>query len=115
MEAQGLSAAAAGEPLALSVLSNLCVGLAYGYVIARRQSIRLALALSTVGVTGGFWATVILWPGRAPMALITALCLVLGACGPASMIGVDFAHPANPVDRQGTASGIVNMEASPRR
>lgn len=79
MEAQGLSAAAAGELLALSVLSNLCVGLAYGYVIARRQRIRLVLALSTVGVTGGIWATVILWPGRAPMTLLISLCLVLGA------------------------------------
>lgn len=109
MQAQGVSAAGAGELLTLSVLSNLCIGLAYGHVIARRQGVRLVLALATVGVTGVFWAAVILWPGRAPMALLVALCLVLGACGPASMIGFDFARPANPVERQGTASGIVNI------
>jgi len=35
--------------------------------------------------------------------------MVLGACGPASMIGFDFARPANPPERQGTAAGITNM------
>lgn len=43
------------------------------------------------------------------MWLLITLCVVLGACGPASMIGFDFARPANPPARQGTASGIVNM------
>jgi MFS-type transporter involved in bile tolerance (Atg22 family) len=43
------------------------------------------------------------------MWLLVLLCLVLGASGPASMIGFDFARPANPPERQGTASGIVNM------
>ena len=37
------------------------------------------------------------------------LCAVLGACGPASLIGFDFSRPANPPERIGTASGIVNM------
>ncbi|MFI6948156.1 nitrate/nitrite transporter [Streptomyces sp. NPDC050422] len=108
-EAQGVSAAGAGGLLTLSVLSNLCVGLVYGQMIARRPGVRLALALATVGVTATFWAAVLLWPGRAPTALLVALCLVLGACGPASMIGFEFARPANPADRQGTASGIVNI------
>jgi MFS-type transporter involved in bile tolerance (Atg22 family) len=43
------------------------------------------------------------------MWLLVVLCAVLGACGPASMIGFDFARPANPPERQGTASGITNM------
>jgi nitrate/nitrite transporter NarK len=43
------------------------------------------------------------------MWLLVLLCAVLGACGPASMIGFDFARPANPPERQGTASGITNM------
>lgn len=43
------------------------------------------------------------------MWLLVTLCLVLGSCGPASMIGFDFARPANPAERQGTASGITNM------
>ena len=43
------------------------------------------------------------------MWLLIVLCTVLGACGPASMLGFDFARPANPPERQGTASGITNM------
>jgi MFS-type transporter involved in bile tolerance (Atg22 family) len=43
------------------------------------------------------------------MWLLLVLCVVLGACGPASMLGFDFARPANPPERQGTASGITNM------
>jgi MFS-type transporter involved in bile tolerance (Atg22 family) len=43
------------------------------------------------------------------MWLLVVLCVVLGACGPASMIGFDFARPANPPERFGTASGIVNI------
>jgi MFS-type transporter involved in bile tolerance (Atg22 family) len=43
------------------------------------------------------------------MWLLVLLCVVLGACGPGSMIGFDFARPANPPERFGTASGIVNI------
>ena len=43
------------------------------------------------------------------MWLLITLCSVLGSCCPASMIGFDFARPANPPERLGTATGIVNM------
>ncbi|MGS2589020.1 MFS transporter [Streptomyces hebeiensis] len=110
VEAQGLSRAAAGELLTLVVLSNMVVGLVYGQVIGRHHAARAPLALGTVGATALLWAATLAYPGgRAPMGLLIALCVVLGACGPASMIGFDFARPANPPERQGTASGIVNM------
>ncbi|MCW5249921.1 MULTISPECIES: MFS transporter [unclassified Streptomyces] len=110
VEAQGLSRAAAGELLTLIVLSHMAFGLVYGQVVARRHGARLPLVLGTVGVTAVLWAVMLAWPGgRAPAGLLVALCVVLGACGPASMIGFDFARPANPPERQGTASGITNM------
>ncbi|MET9294435.1 MFS transporter [Streptomyces sp. NPDC003077] len=110
VEAQGMSRGEAGELLTLVVLSNMAVGLVYGQIIARHHAARLPLALGTVGVTAVFWAATLLWPGaHAPLWLLIALCVVLGACGPASMIGFDFGRPANPPERQGTASGIVNM------
>ncbi|MEU0835003.1 MFS transporter [Streptomyces sp. NPDC005969] len=110
VEAQGLSRSTAGELLTLVVLSNMAVGLVYGQVIARHHAARAPLALGTVAVTAVVWASTILYPGdHAPMWLLITLCAVLGACGPASMIGFDFARPANPPQRQGTASGIVNM------
>ncbi|MBW5422698.1 MFS transporter [Streptomyces sp. BG9H] len=110
VEAQGLSRATAGELLTLVVLSNMVIGLVYGQIVARHHAARLPLALGTIGATAAAWAATLASPGdHAPMWLLIVLCAVLGACGPASMIGFDFARPANPPERQGTASGITNM------
>lgn len=110
VEAQGLTRGAAGALLTLVVLSNMVVGLVYGQIVARHHAARTPLAIGTVAATAAMWALTIHYPGdHAPMGLLIALCVVLGACGPASMIGFDFARPANPPERQGTASGIVNM------
>ena len=110
VEAQGLSRATAGELLTLVVLSNMVIGLVYGQIVARHHAARLPLALGTVLSTATVWAAALAYPAdHAPMWLLIVLCTVLGACGPASMIGFDFARPANPPERQGTASGITNM------
>ncbi|UQX01934.1 MFS transporter [Streptomyces sp. RerS4] len=110
VEAQGLSRNTAGALLTLVVASNMGFGLLYGQIVGRRQSSRIPLALGTVGLTAVLWGAVLVSPGdRAPMWLLITLCVVLGTCGPASMIGFDFARPANPPERQGTASGITNM------
>ncbi|GAA3812827.1 nitrate/nitrite transporter [Streptomyces phyllanthi] len=108
VEAQGLTRASAGDLLTVIVLSNMAVGLVYGQIVARRHAARLPLALGTVGATATVWAATLAFD-RTPMWLLIALCAVLGACGPASMLGFDFARPANPPQRQGTASGITNM------
>ncbi|MER5178693.1 MFS transporter [Streptomyces sp. NPDC002896] len=110
VEAQGLSRATAGELLTLVVVSNLVIGLVYGQIVARHHAARAPLAIGTVTATAVAWAATLAYPGdHAPMWLLVVLCTVLGACGPASMIGFDFARPANLPERQGTASGIVNM------
>ncbi|GAA2652473.1 MFS transporter [Streptomyces vastus] len=110
VEAQGLTRATAGELLTLVVLSNMVIGLVYGQIVARHHAARLPLALGTVLSTAAVWAATLAYPAdHAPMWLLIVLCTVLGACGPASMIGFDFARPANPPERQGTASGITNM------
>ncbi|MFD6414980.1 nitrate/nitrite transporter [Streptomyces sp. NPDC060194] len=109
IEAQGMDRSGAGDLLTVVVVSNMVVGLVYGQVIARHHEARLPLAVGTVLATALLWAAVLAVPGRSPLWLLVTLCAVLGSCGPASMIGFDFARPANPPARQGTASGIVNM------
>ncbi|GAA3628407.1 MFS transporter [Streptomyces chitinivorans] len=109
VEAQGRTRAEAGTLLTVVVLSNMAIGLVYGQVIARHHRARAPIALGTVLATAAVWAMVLCWPGRAPLWALVLLCVVLGACGPGSMIGFDFARPANPPERQGTASGIVNI------
>ncbi|MFE2876758.1 nitrate/nitrite transporter [Streptomyces roseus] len=110
VEDQGLPRTTAAGLLTLVVASNMGFGLLYGQLIGRRQSARIPLALGTIGLTALLWAATLAHRGpQAPMWLLVTLCVVLGTCGPASMIGFDFARPANPPDRQGTASGITNM------
>ncbi|QKW07694.1 MFS transporter [Streptomyces sp. NA04227] len=110
VEAQGLSHATAGLLLTVVVLSSMVVGPVFGHVIARHQEARAPIALGSVAASACAWALTLAWPGaHAPMWLLVVLCIVLGGCGPASMIGFDFSRPANPPERQGTASGIVNM------
>ncbi|MGW0602534.1 MFS transporter [Streptomyces sp. NPDC002644] len=109
VEDQGMDRARAGTLLTVIVLCNMAVGVLYGQLIARRHGARMPLALGTIGSTAVVWAVLLAWPGRAPVAVFVLLCLVLGACGPASMIGFDFSRPANPAERQGTASGITNI------
>ncbi|WP_435840055.1 MFS transporter [Streptomyces chilikensis] len=109
VEDQGMDRTRAGTLLTVIVLAHMVVGMVYGQVIGRRHGARLPLALGTIGSTAVVWAILLAWPGRAPLALLAVLCLVLGACGPASMIGFDFSRPANPAERQGTASGITNI------
>ena len=110
VEGQGLARSTAGELLTLVVLSNMAVGLVYGQVIARHHAARAPLALGTVAVTARRVGDGPALAGaRRRCGCWCVLCSVLGACGPASMIGFDFARPANPPERQGTASGIVNI------
>ncbi|WP_416970333.1 MFS transporter [Streptomyces sp. 4F14] len=110
VQGQGLTRGEAGGLLTVVVLSNMVFGVVYGQLIARHHEARLPLALGTVLATAVAWALAIGYPGdHAPTWVLVTLCVVLGACGPASMIGFDFARPANPPERQGTASGITNI------
>ncbi|TKA11546.1 MFS transporter [Actinacidiphila oryziradicis] len=110
VEGQGLSREAAGTMLTVVVLANMVFGMLFGQIIGRHHGARMPLTLGVIGCTAVSWAVVLGWPGEhAPLWLLGALCVVLGASGPASMIGFDFARPANPPERLGTASGIVNI------
>ncbi|OEU96195.1 MFS transporter [Streptomyces oceani] len=109
VDAQGMSRGHAGELLTLVVLSHMAIGLVYGQIIARHRAARGPIVLGTVAASATVWTAVLAWPGHAPLWLLLLLCGSLGACGPASMIGFDYSRPANPPERQGTASGIVNM------
>ncbi|GAB2571553.1 MFS transporter [Streptomyces capparidis] len=110
VEAQGLGRGTAGMLLTLIVLSNMVLGVVFGNVIARHNRARMPITLGVILSNTAVWAAVLAWPSaHAPMWLLVVLALVLGSCGPASMVGFDFARPANPPQRLGTASGIVNM------
>ncbi|MGY1650608.1 MFS transporter [Geodermatophilus sp. SYSU D01119] len=106
---QGLSPATAASLLTLLVLVGMGVGPLLGRLCGRWPLRRSVLVFSILVLTAGTWTVVLLWPGRAPLWLLVVLVVVLGTNGPGSMIGFDFARTWNPAERQGSASGVVNV------
>ncbi len=106
---QGLSPATAAGLLTLLVVVGMGVGPALGRLCGRWPLRRSVLVLSILALTVTSWTVVLLWPGRAPLWLLVWLVVVLGTNGPGSMIGFDYARTENPAERQGSASGVVNV------
>jgi MFS family permease len=106
---EGRSPAEAGGLLTLLVLVSMIVGPVLGHLVGRWPYRRSVPILAIVLATAAMWAVVIGWPGRAPFAVLVALVIVLGANGPGSMVGFDFARTENPPTRIGSATGIVNV------
>ncbi len=106
---QGLSPGTAAGLLTLLVLVGMGVGPLLGRLCGRWPLRRSVLVFSILGATALTWTVVLAWPGRAPLALLVVLVVVLGTNGPGSMIGFDYARTENPAERLGSASGVVNV------
>jgi MFS family permease len=87
----------------------MAVGPVVGRLCARWPLRRSALVFGILAATAAAWTVVLAWPGRAPLPVLVALVVVLGTNGPGSMIGFDYARTWNPAERQGSASGVVNV------
>jgi MFS family permease len=106
---EGLSAGAAASLLSLLVVVGMAFGPLLGQLVARWPLRRSNLVFGILGITAVMWTVVLVWPGRAPLWLLVALVVVLGTNGPGSMIGFDYARTENPVERSGSATGVVNV------
>ncbi|RBY98138.1 MFS transporter [Blastococcus sp. TF02-8] len=106
---EGLTSGTAAALLTLLVLVGMGVGPALGRLCARWPLRRSVLVFGILVATASTWTVVLLWPGRAPLWLLVVLVVVLGTNGPGSMIGFDYARTENPAERQGSASGVVNV------
>jgi MFS family permease len=109
VEGEGLDPSTAAVLLSLLTVALLVGGPVVGHLCGRLPYCRSVLVLVIVGGSAAAWGAVLLWPGRAPLWLLVLLVVVLGTNGPGSMIGFDFARTWNPVERQGSASGVVNV------
>ncbi|AXI78570.1 MFS transporter [Peterkaempfera bronchialis] len=110
VEGQQLSRGTAAGLLTLLVVSSMACGLLFGQLVSRRPGARTPIVLTVVLGTGALWAVALAWPGgHPPMWLLVTLITFMGSNGSASLVGFDYARPANPVERLGTASGIVNV------
>ena len=106
---QGLTPGTAAVLLTLLVLVGMGVGPLLGRLCGRWPLRRSVLVFTILAATATVWTVVLLWPGRAPLWLLVALVVVLGTNGPGSMIGFDYARTENPVERLGSATGVVNV------
>lgn len=107
--ALGFSEEEAAAYLTILVGAALVVGPVLGVLTARHPLRRSNIVLAIVGAIAAAWALVLLWPGVPPTWLIVLLLVVLGAGGPGSLIGFDFARSFNPLHSLGSANGIVNV------
>lgn len=106
---QGLAPGTAAVLLTVLVVVGMAVGPVLGRLCARWPLRRSVLVFGILAATASTWTLVLLWPGRAPLPVLVLLVVVLGTNGPGSMIGFDYARTENPVERQGSASGVVNV------
>ena len=111
VQAEGLSTAGASGLLTLLVCAGMGCSLLFGRLLGGRPWLRVPLALGVVALTATCLTAVLLWPGRAPIWVLTALVLAFATNGAGSMIGFDLARTANPPERLGTVSGMVNVGA----
>lgn len=106
---QGRAPTTAAALLTLLVVVGMAVGPLLGRLCARWPLRRSVLVFGILAATVAVWTLVLLWPGRAPLPVLVLLVVVLGTNGPGSMIGFDYARTWNPSQRQGSASGVVNV------
>jgi sugar phosphate permease len=111
VQGEGLSSGSASALLTLLICVNMACCFGFGLLLTRSPRHRVPLALGVVGLTALCLGAVLAWPGRAPLGLLVLLVCAYASNGAGSMIGFDVARGANPPERLGTASGMVNVGA----
>jgi MFS family permease len=101
--------AEAGLLLTLLVLVSMVVGPVLGHLAVRWPFRRSVPVLGIVAATVIAWTVVLAWPGRAPLAILLMLVVVLACNGPGSLMAFDYARTENEAERIGSATGIVNV------
>lgn len=107
--ALGYPPAVASGLLIVIVVSGMVAGPVLGLLTARFPLRRSNIVLAIVAALGLAWALLLLWPGVPPFWVVVVLLIVVGAGGPGSLIGFDFARTFNPLRSLGSANGIVNV------
>ncbi len=106
---EGLSPAQANTILSLIAVATVAGGVLLTRITLRRRAQRALVVQGVVLVVAASWTVILLWPGRAPFAVLLVALLLVAAGGPASMIGFDLARTFNPDRVIGRANGIVNV------
>lgn len=104
----GLSPAAAGGLLSLTVISSMLAGLVLGPISSRFVERRVWINVAITAAIAGVWIAVLLWPGAPPLWLLILLLVVMPLGGPASMIAFEVSRSHTPRSFAGFGTGLVN-------
>lgn len=111
VQGEGVDSGTASGLLTLLICAGMGISFGFGVLLTHRPQHRIPYALAVIGVTAAALASVLLWPGRAPIWLLIVLVCAYATNGGGSMIAFDIARGANPPESLGTASGMVNVGA----
>lgn len=109
VDGQGLPAKSAAALLTVFVFGSMIGGPIVGGLIGRHPALRMPLAVGYLAGASMVWAMLLSWPGSIPVAVLVPSFAFLSLGGPASMIGFALARDYNPLQRVGTATGVVNV------
>jgi MFS family permease len=107
--AQGLSAAQASGLLIILTLAAMVAGPVAGVLTGRHPLRRTWIVLASAIGTAAAWAVLLSFDTPRPLWQLAVFCAVVGAGGPISLVGIDFARTWNPSNRLGIATGFVNV------
>ncbi|GEL94704.1 MFS transporter [Cellulomonas composti] len=106
--AQGRTKAEAGLLLTVLTLTAMVAGPLIGRAAGRHPLRRTWLVLGSCAATLAAWVVLLSFSTPRPLWQLAVFCAVVGAGGPVSLVGMDFARTFTPTERLGTASGFVN-------
>lgn len=106
---QGQSPAGASGLLAVLTVSAMVSSPVTGVLTARHPLRRSWIVLGSALATGLAWVLLLSQSTPRPWWQLALFCAVVGAGGPVSLVGLDFARSWSPAERLGVASGYVNI------
>lgn len=106
--AQGRTAAEASVLLTALTLTAMVTGPVVGRFTARHPLRRSWSVLASCAVTLVAWVWLLVPSTPRPMWQLVVFVVLVGAGGPVSLVGMDFARTFAPATSLGTASGFVN-------
>lgn len=106
--AQGRSTAEAGALLTVLTVTAMVSGPVVGRFTGRHPLRRSWVVLASCAATFVAWAALLVPDTPRPIGQLVVFAAVVGAGGPVSLVGMDYARTFTPADRLGTASGFVN-------
>lgn len=106
---QGTTEAQAGALVTVLLGTVIVAGPATGWWISRHPARAFGHVVACTVAVAATWTLVLLWPGAAPLWLLFVLVVVVGATGPAALIGFEFARTGVAPERLGITNAVVNQ------